>query len=30
MTSLVESSIIATRTLDGIKPNGERTRIVIS
>jgi len=30
MTPLDESSIIATRTLDGIKPNGERTRIVIS
>jgi hypothetical protein len=30
MTPLDESQIIATRTLDGIKPDGQRTRLVVS
>jgi hypothetical protein len=30
MTPLDENNVIATRTLDGITPSGERTRIVVS
>jgi hypothetical protein len=30
MTPLDESKIVATRTLDGVTPSGERTRVVIT